>query len=128
MMSDPTMRQSLSLTTSVRQVVTLHRIVRSDPATRQDFVSKGEMGLIDPRADAETRRLESGLSMYRTAAQARRKARALPFLGGFIAAVRVPMAGAFIVERTTSSAGHHTVWGDAEALLECVVTIEPVAR
>jgi len=66
--------------------------------------------------------------MYRTAAQARRKARAFRFLGGFIATVQIPSDGSFIVERTTSSAGHHTVWGDPRALLACVVAIDPVER
>ena len=107
--------------------ITLFRIVRSNPSSVRDFTSKVALGLVDLRADAETKRLESGLSMYRTLAQARRKARAFPFLGSFIAIVRIrwPM---FIVERTTASAGQHTVWGDPEALLACVMAVEPVAR
>jgi hypothetical protein len=106
--------------------VTLYRIVRTDPSTVRDFTSKAALGLVDPDADAETRRLESGLSMYRTLAQARRKARAFPFLGGSIATVRFPSDAPFQVERTTASAGHHTVWGDASELWACVVAVEPV--
>jgi len=64
--------------------------------------------------------------MYRTATQARRKARAFPFLGGFVAAVDIPTNGRFVIERTTSSAGHHTVWGDPRELRDCVVMIEPI--
>jgi hypothetical protein len=108
--------------------ITLYRIVRTDPPTPRDFTSKAVLGQVDPEADAETQRREAGLSMYRTLAQARRKARAFPFLGGFISTVPIPSDAPFQVERTTASAGHHTVWGDAEALLACVVAVQPVTR
>ncbi len=106
----------------------LHRIVRHVPPTALDFTSKAALGLVHPLADAETRRLESGLSMYRTASQARKKARAFPLLGGYIATVHLPFSDMLAVERTTTSAGHHTVWGDPDVLLDCVVATEPVAR
>src|SRR5438067_2493507 len=108
--------------------VTLHRITRDDPPTDRDFTSKAALGLLDPDADAETRRLESGLSMYRTLAQARRKARAFPFLGRFVATVRIPTGQSFVTERTTASAGHFTVWGNPQALLAYVVAVDPVAK
>ena len=108
--------------------VMLYRIVQTNPPSIKDFTSKAALGLIDASADAEARRLESGLSMFRTMPQALRKARAFPFLGGFIATVRLPGDSSFTVERTTASAGHHTVWGDAAALLERVVAVQPVAR
>jgi hypothetical protein len=105
----------------------LYRIVKSNPPTLLDFTSKLALGLVDADADPETKRLESGLSMYRTASQARKKARAFPFLGRYIAAVRVEASAGLRFERTTDSRGHHTVWGSPEAILGRVVTVEPVA-
>ena len=64
--------------------------------------------------------------MYQTEAQARRKARGLPMLGRFIAEVEVPETEAMRVERTTTSAGHHTVWGDPDGLLAAVRRVSPV--
>ena len=108
------------------QVRTLHRIVRTDPPSIRDFTSKLELGVVDPGADEETKRLESGLSTYRTLAQARRKARAFRFLGQYVAVIDVALAGSVTLERTTSSAGHYTVWGDGHLILGAVVTVERV--
>jgi len=108
------------------EVTRLHRIVRSDPPTIRDFTSKVELGSVDPHADPITQRLESELSMYRTLSQARRKARAFPFLGAHIAVIDVTRIGTVILERTTSSAGHYTLWGAPNDLLSSVVTVEPV--
>lgn len=107
---------------------TLYRIVRTDPPSVRDFISKAALGLVSPHADDETRRLESGLSMYRTLSQARRKARAFPFLGSFVATLEFTDDSVFVIERTTASAGHHTVWGAPGSLLACVVAVHPVTR
>jgi hypothetical protein len=109
-----------------RPVVVLHRIVRSSPPTLADFTSKAALGLVNPRADSETQRLESGVSMYRTLTQARKKARAFPFLGGYVATVALPFSSEIAVERMLQSSGHHTVWGEPEFLLACVVATDPV--
>ena len=102
----------------------LYRIVRTNPPTLRDVTSKAALGLVDPAADAETKRLESGLSMYRTLAQARRKARAFPFLGRYIAVVDLTGVESVVVECTTSSSGHYTVWGEPEVILACVMAVE----
>jgi hypothetical protein len=104
----------------------LYRIVRTDPPTLLDVTSKAALGLVDPDADDETKRLESGLSMYRTLAQARRKARSFRFLGSFIATMDFTGVDSVVIERTTSSSGHYTVWGEAALILRCVVAVEPV--
>ena len=104
----------------------LYRIVRTDPPTELDVTSKAALGLVDPDADAETKRLESGLSMYRTLAQARRKARSFRFLGGYIATIDLSLADSIVIERTTSSSGHYTVWGEPLIILRCIVAVEPV--
>jgi hypothetical protein len=76
--------------------------------------------------DPEELRLWSGVSVYATEAQARRKARGVPTLGTFIAAIEIPDDGSVQYERTTKSSGHHTIWADAVVLLQYVVL--PVSR
>lgn len=105
---------------------TCYRIVRGDPPTVEDFRSAAMRGRVPPDAAAEERRLLAGVSVYRTEAQARRKARQYPALGAFVAELALPPGIA--VERTTPSPGHHTLWASPEALLACVVRVVPVAR
>jgi hypothetical protein len=98
---------------------TFYRITRTDPPTLWDFRSAKDRGRREPES-AEERRLWDGISVYATEAQARRKARSLPLLGRFIAAVVLSEDDSVRVERTLSTAGHHTLWGDAALLLERV--------
>jgi hypothetical protein len=67
--------------------------------------------------------LHDGLSVWNTEAQAVKKARALPMLGEYVAAVEFPDAGPYRLERTSSSTGHHTLWADADWLLAAVVRV-----
>ena len=106
--------------------LTFYRIVKANPPSTADFTSKLAMGLVDPAADQNTRWLESGISAYGTEAQARRKARAFSFLGAYIAAVEIPEGGPITYRRTTSSAGHHTLWGDPSELAARVIAVVPV--
>ena len=99
----------------------IHRIVQTDPPMRIDFTANVALGRGDPR-DPEDARLWDGLSMYSTFNQARRKRRVSPMLGRYVAAVRVPLDGSIRIERTRGE-GHHTVWGDPDALLAMVVSV-----
>lgn len=102
----------------------LHRIVRTDPPTRDDFLSNEAKG--NPPPDDPARRAVWGrLSVYSTEAQARRKRRASPVLGRFVAVLRVPTDGSVRVERTLGGDGHHTVWGAPDKLLALVVAVVP---
>ena len=103
----------------------LYRIVATNPPTRIDFVSHAARGR-RVRADPEGARLATGLSLYDTWDGAANTARDYPKIGAFIAAVDVPDDGRYRLERTTASAGHWTAWGDADALLACVVSVTPV--
>lgn len=58
--------------------------------------------------------------------RARRKARQLPYLGGYVARVEIPVEAAIRVEHTLATPGHHTVWGDRATLLACVVAVVAV--
>ena len=75
--------------------------------------------------DPEDARVWDGLSVYCTAAQARRKRRTSPVLGSFIAVLRVPLDGSVRIERTRGE-GHHTIWGEPATLLGLVIAVEPV--
>ena len=100
-----------------------YRIVRTNPSTLDDFLSNAARGRPKP-TDPEDARVWDGLSVYSTAAQARRQRRRSPILGAFIAVLRVPLDGSVRVERTRG-AGHHTLWADAATLLALVIAIEP---
>ena len=101
-----------------------HRIVYTNPATLIDFESQAARGRAAPD-DPNDLPLWYGLSVYNTAAQARKKQRVSPMLGDFIAVVRVPLDGSIRIERTRG-AGHYTLWADATALLKMVIAVEPV--
>lgn len=97
-------------------VPTFYRIVRTDPPSLHDFLSAQQLGKRSPGNDPELQRLQDGLSVYATLAQARRKARASPALGSYVATLDIPDDAHVIYERTLTSSGHHTLWGDAALL------------
>jgi hypothetical protein len=108
-----------------RATQVLYRVVRSDPATQLDFTSNAALGrpLLDPTP--EKRRLWSGLSFWATAAQARRSARRYSGQGTFVAAVAIETDAPIRVEKTRGP-GHHTVWGLPHALLERMLSVDPI--
>ena len=105
----------------------LHRIVESNPPTRNDFVPKIGRLVTLSALDPETQRLAEGISAYATEAQARRNARRYPSLGRFIATLSVPDNATVVVERTRGP-GHHTIWGDPATMLDLVVRVTPVSE
>lgn len=113
---------------------TFYRIVKGDPPTRDDFVSNQAKGRIPRRIlTAEELRRWDGLSVFETEAQARRQARRHPFLGRFIARLRIVEGGPIHYQRTNpDNRGHHSVWGSPDILLTCVEGIasvyEPLTR
>jgi len=102
--------------------------VQTDPPGLVDFLSDLERGRGRPDLPLALHRLLSGRSVYATESQARRKARVSPALGRYVAILEIPHDTTLEIERTTSSAGHHTIWGDAALLLSYVVAIVPVRR
>lgn len=63
--------------------------------------------------------------MVATAAQAWRNARRFRDQGEFIAVVAIEVDGPIQVEKTRGP-GHYTVWGLPHALLDRVVSVEPL--
>jgi hypothetical protein len=99
-----------------------YRIVRTNPPRLIDFTSNAARGRPEP-PDPEEAALWDGLSVYSTLAWARRKQRASPVLGSFIAVVRVPLDGSVSIERTRGG-GHYTLRGNAAQLLGSVIAVE----
>jgi len=98
---------------------TFWRIVRTNPPAEHDFLSNEARGLAPRNNDPDTLRLWSGISVYATRLQARRTATTYPFLGTFLAELRILDDGRVRWEKTRGR-GHHTLWGDARTLLGCV--------
>ena len=104
---------------------TFWRIVRTDPSMVRDFLSSEAQGLPPRDHDPDTLRLWSGISVYSTPLQARRTATTYPFLGRYLADLRI-VDDAGIRWEKTRGRGHHTLWGDPQAILNCVVRVVPV--
>jgi hypothetical protein len=104
---------------------TFWRVVRTNPPQERDFLSNEAQGRSPRDDDPETLRLWSGISVYATRLQAQRTAIAYPFLGGFLAELRISDIDPVRWERTRGR-GHHTLWGEARLLLERVVAVVPV--
>jgi hypothetical protein len=105
---------------------TFWRIVRTNPPTRQDFLSHAARGLPVRSQSPEVIRQSEGVSAFTTEAQARRQARRYPQLGRWLAELRTGDTDELTVERSPGGAGHHTIWGDADLLLERVVRVKGV--
>ena len=70
--------------------IRLYRIVRTDPPSLSDFMSRHELGLESPNLTPEQRRLVRGVSCFATLVQARKKARRFPSLGSFVVTLLIP--------------------------------------
>jgi len=112
----------------------LYRIVRTDPPSRDDFLSNWVVRERDiaagrrPRsvpADGEALHMWSGISTYDSVAAAREQARRYR-LGGFIATLEIPPGIGIRVEQTSRRADHYTLWGEPGTLLATVAEIQPV--
>jgi hypothetical protein len=104
-----------------------YRLVRSNPARFVDVLSKADLGEPLREDTPESCRLWQGISVYATEAQARRKGRASPMLGRFIARIELPDDSPVVSERTTTSSGHHTLWGDPSSILAAIVEISAIS-
>jgi hypothetical protein len=106
----------------------LYRVVQSNPPTLDDFTSNEDRGRELTNPTPERRRLWRGLSCYDSEERARKKATQVPLLGNFIATLEIPSNISVQSEQTTSSTGHHTIWGDPDFIASCVTKVVPVSR
>lgn len=112
-----------------RRLNMVYRIVWTNPPTLDDVEPNVQRAIPSYVVNDERLHLQTGISVFRTLAQARRTARARrPWMGqGFIAAIELPPDAEFRIERTTKSAGHYTLWAEALSILEWVVQVLPVS-
>jgi hypothetical protein len=102
-----------------------YRLVKTNPPELIDVTSNQAIGKALP-ADPVQAALWDGLSVQNTLAQARRRVRASPMLGRYVAVIRIPLDGTIRFERTLGAPGHYTLWGDPALLLSLVVSIVAV--
>jgi hypothetical protein len=93
------------------QSLRLYRLIKNNPATQDDVMSKAELGIPCPMSDPEVQRRWTGLSLFGSEEQARRVVRRLPMLGSFIAALDIP-PGAGMRAEPTIGPGHNTLGAD----------------
>ena len=108
-------------------MASFYRIIREGLAAETDFLSDKARGLPPRNDDPLTIHVWDGISVYRTLAQAQRKARDYPFLGQFIAELDVDIDTPGIRVEKTYGRGHHTLWGDPATLLRLVVRMFAVS-
>lgn len=70
--------------------------------------------------------MAEGISVYATETQARRKARGVPILGGWLAELVIDDSAGLLIERTPGGSGHHTIWAGADMLHTSAKRVVPV--
>lgn len=103
-----------------------YRIVKTDPPRLEDFLSNQARGITPPDTKSLTLWVWTCISVYATSAQAHRMARRYPRHGTLMAVLEIEPEAPVQVERTLSTPGHHTIWGDPTELLRRVVAVEPL--
>ena len=117
----------MTATVTSEAILTLYRVVHTDPPTVRDFLSQKVLGIPLKHQTAKVLRLWDGLSVYRTLEQARTRARQTPRLGLYIAELAIPLNDdRIIVELDNGRNGHCTIWGNPWLLRSFVVSVMPV--
>jgi hypothetical protein len=107
-------------------IVTLFRVVQTDPPTVRDFLSQKVLGIPLKTEMPKVLRLWDGLSVYRTVDQARARAWQTPRLGRYITELAVPADEEITVELDNGRNGHCTIWGSPWLLRSFVISVVPV--
>jgi hypothetical protein len=105
----------------------LYRLIQTASPTLRDFLSHQALGIEPLRPlSARGRDRWRGLSHHDTLDAARAKGSQSPWLGHYVAEVRVPAGAAIRIEQTVHDPTHYTLWADPAALLSWVVSVTPV--
>src|SRR4051795_11808283 len=107
-------------------VRTFYRIVKTNPPTVADFTSNLALGRVPKYPDPRVLSLWNGLSVFDQESQARQKALEAPYLGRYIAELRVIESDPLRYQRTLRTPGHYTLWGSSNLMLSRVVAVRPV--
>lgn len=103
----------------------MYRTVKHNPLQRDDFLSDRAANRPKPPNTSDARFWE-GFSTFDTVERARKKAVRFPIQGDFVAEIDITPESGIRYERTLTSSGHYTVWGDPDTVLEhatCVARV-----
>ena len=103
-----------------------YRIVKTNPPLLDDFLSNQGRGIRPLDTKSLTLWVWTGISVYATSSQARRMARRYPRHGTLMAVLEIEPGAPVQAERTLSTPGHHTLWGEPADLLARVIAVEPL--
>ncbi len=98
-----------------------YRVVKTDPPTRDDFLSDEAKGRRPRPAQVRNPLLYRGISVFETVAAIEAVRERVPLLG-HVAELAIP-EGAPVGDHKTGGPGHWTLVGDPDVLLGCVTRI-----
>ena len=99
----------------------LYYLVKTNPPTRDQFLSYHARGLTPPHSSPRQLDLHRGVSMFETEVQARQLAIELATRYDYIAEVAVPQG--VRAERQGRRAGHYNVYASPDDLARWVVSV-----
>ena len=103
------------------------RLLQTDLLTHQGFLSHEALG-VPPRRPLSRREqdLWRGVSVHDSFEAACAKGTVSPWLGQFVAEIRIPPGVEVRIEQTGRDRSHYTIWADPDELLSWVVSVMPV--
>ena len=104
-----------------------YRIVKQPTPTTEDFRSSMDKCLPPRPPEVADLAVWVGISMFSTIEQAETTQNRYPKLGSYVATVRIPDDGPFVL-RQTLKVGHYTVVGCPILLREAVLHVAPAAK
>jgi hypothetical protein len=106
---------------------TFYRCIEAVPVAERQFWSNDALGEeLRPPLTPERRRIWQGVSVYDSLKRAMHRAPKLRPPRRWIAVVRVPLRGPMTYAKTLRDPAHFTLWGEPQALLNCVVPVVEV--
>lgn len=104
-----------------------YRLVERVPPTPRDFMSHEALGVL-PKGPLSSRARDRwrGVSVHDVRGAVMVKGNDSPWLGGYVAELRVPHGVTVRFEQTGRDPSHYTLWADPAELLSWVVSVEPV--
>lgn len=105
----------------------LYRLIQAGRPTLKDFMSHETLG-VPPRRPLTRRQHDRwrGVSFQDSLESALTKSTESPWLGRYVAEVRIPVGAAVRIEQTGRDRSHYTVWAEPGDLLSWVVSVVPV--
>ena len=103
------------------------RLLQADSLVREGFMSHEALG-IPPRRPLSRREqdLWRGVSVHDSFEAACAKGTVSPWLGRYVAEIRIPPGVAIRIEQTGRDRTHFTIWASADDLLSWAVSVTPL--